>query len=293
MTPTRSEIKMTALSNAKITFVGAGSMAEAIFRGLLEQHITSAAHITVTNRQNVQRLLDLESRYGVNTVSDSEAKKQAIQDADIVFLTMKPKDVIDAFAELKPLLSERQLLISVIAGLTIDKIQSLLGANLPIIRTMPNTSCTIGLGATGIAFSSQVNDRQQELGVAIFEAVGIVSIVREELLEIVTGLSGSGPAYIYYFMEAMIKAGIEGGLAREEAHQLTLQTLLGAAQMVKLTGEDPQVLRRKVTSPNGATQASIEALDAYQFTDGIIRAVFSSAERSKEMGDSIAVPIKK
>ncbi len=139
-----------------------------------------------------------------------------------------------------------------------------------------------------MSFSSKVNDTFKQVATQMFEAVGIVTIVDEEKLEILTGVSGSGPAYVYYFMEAMIKAGIEGGLSEEDAHQLTLQTVLGAAHMVQLTQENPAELRRKVTSPNGATQASIEALDRFQFSEAISQAVFRSAERAKEMGEQIA-----
>ena len=155
---------------------------------------------------------------------------------------------------------------------------------MPIVRTMPNTSSTIGLGATGMSFSSKVNDTFKQLAIQMFEAVGIVTIVAEEKLEIVTGVSGSGPAYVYYFMEAMIKAGIEGGLSEEDAHQLTLQTVLGAAHMVqhyarKSCGASPQS-----HIANGATQASIEALDRFQFSEAIAQAVFRSAATSQGNG---------
>ncbi|NEW06022.1 pyrroline-5-carboxylate reductase [Paenibacillus sp. SYP-B3998] len=277
-----------SLSQAKIAFVGAGSMSEAIFRGLLERKVAHSHNLFVMNRSDQTRLEYLRSEYDVNATSDSVTREAYIREADVVVLCMKPKDVETAFADLQPFLSEKQLLISVIAGLSIAKIEALLQTRMPIVRTMPNTSCTIGLGATGMSFSASVSESLQQLATQIFEAVGIVSIVEETKLEIVTGVSGSGPAYVYYFMEAMIKAAIQGGLSEEDARQLTLQTVLGAAHMVQITQENPAELRRKVTSPNGATQASIEVLDNHQFVEGITRAVFRSAERAKEMGEEIA-----
>ncbi|MFD0694773.1 pyrroline-5-carboxylate reductase [Paenibacillus sp. GCM10027628] len=278
----------TSLSQVKIAFVGAGSMAEAIFRGLIERKVADPHQLYVMNRSDQARMAQLRAQYGVQTTSDAGTREDYIRGADIVVLCMKPKDVETSFADLQPLLNEKQMLVSVIAGLSISKIERLLQTRMPIVRTMPNTSCTIGLGATGMSFSASVNDDYKQLATDMFEAVGIVSVIEESKMEVLTGVSGSGPAYVYYFMEAMIKAAIEGGLSEEDARQLTLQTVLGAAHMVQITGEDPAELRRKVTSPNGATQASIEALDQHQFTEGIVRAVFRSAERSKEMGDQIA-----
>jgi pyrroline-5-carboxylate reductase len=280
----------SSLSQVRIAFVGAGSMAEAIFRGLIERKITEPEQLYVMNRSDQAKLDRIQAQYGVHVTLQTEQRQTYIQEADVVVLCMKPKDVETAFQELKPLLHEGQLLVSVIAGLSTSKIGMLLESKLPIARTMPNTSSTIGLGATGISFSASVTETQRKLAVDMFEAVGIVTIVEEPLLEIITGVSGSGPAYVYYFMEAMIQAAIQGGLTEEEAHKLTLQTVLGAAHMVEHTKEDPAELRRKVTSPNGTTQAAIEELDRHQFSEGIVRAVLRSAERAKEMGEQIAVP---
>jgi pyrroline-5-carboxylate reductase len=276
------------LSKARIVFVGAGSMAEAIFRGLVEQKITEPQNIYVINRQDQDKLNRIKQQYGVQVTSDPNLREAYIREADVVVVCMKPKDVEASFRNLQPMLNEKQLLISVIAGLSIAKIEALLQTRMPIVRTMPNTSSTIGLGATGISFSEKVLPAQQQLAVSMFEAVGIVSIVEEAKLDIVTGVSGSGPAYVYYFMESMIKAAMEGGLSEEDARALTSQTVLGAARMIQTTGEDPAELRRKVTSPNGTTQAALETLDRHQFSEGIVRAVFRAAERAKELGEQIA-----
>ncbi|WP_127586591.1 pyrroline-5-carboxylate reductase [Paenibacillus koleovorans] len=281
-------IGVHALAECQICFIGAGSMAEAIFRGLIGRNIVDAARIQVVNRQDNEKLLRLQETYGVSTSERQADKDRFIREADIVVLAMKPKDAGSGIAAIRPLLRENQLIVSVVAGLSISTIESLLDGTFPIVRTMPNTSSTIGLGAAGVSFSPAVTPEQREMGLELFRAVGEAVEVEEPLMEIVTGVSGSGPAYIYYMMEAMIAAGVRDGLSPETARQLTIQTVLGAAEMVRVTGEDPADLRRKVTSPNGATQAALQKMDEYRFTEGVMNAVRRSAERSREMGDDIA-----
>lgn len=277
------------LSNATITFVGAGSMAEAIVRGLTSQPNGDPARITMLNRQDASRLQALQELYGVSYAADEAGKNQAIADSDVVIVAFKPKDAVEGLKALGPLLQRNQLLVSVIAGLSTSTIADLLGKpDQPIVRTMPNTSSSIGLGATGISFTDSVSAEQQQLAIDMFSSTGIVSVVEEAQLDIVTGVSGSGPAYIYYMMEAMIEGGIRGGLTPEAARQLTVQTVLGAAKMVELTGEEPADLRRKVTSPNGTTQAALETLERHNFSTGVTQAVLRSAERAAELGQAIS-----
>lgn len=270
-----------------IVFYGAGSMAEAIVRGLIATSAARPEQIAMFNRSNIERLNHLESRYGVITASTEEAQNEMLTKAEIIVLAMKPKDAGAAIRRLTPLVQEQQLIVSIIAGLSIPTIQSLLGHKLPVARTMPNTSSTIGLGATGISFSEEVTEELRSRTLSIFEAVGMVSVIPEAQMEILTGVSGSGPAYVYYMMEAMIAAGIEGGLSPEQARELTVQTVLGAASMMKETGEKPADLRKAITSPNGSTQAALEVLAQYQFTEAVKSAVHRSAARSLEMGAAI------
>ncbi|MCS7459302.1 pyrroline-5-carboxylate reductase [Paenibacillus doosanensis] len=278
----------SGLSSASITFVGAGSMAEAIVRGLTSQQDGNPSRITMINRSNQERLMELHERYGVSCAADDAAKAAAIAQADVIVAAFKPKDAIEGLKALAPQLTSGQLLVSVIAGLSISTIEAVIGVSgQPIVRTMPNTSSSIGLGATGLSFSAAVSAEQRQLAIDIFASTGIVSVVEESKLDIVTGVSGSGPAYIYYMMEAMIEGGIRGGLSPEAARELTVQTVLGAAKMVELTGEEPAELRRKVTSPNGTTQAAIETLDRHDFAVGVTQAVLRCAERAAELGDAI------
>ncbi|MDH6369565.1 pyrroline-5-carboxylate reductase [Paenibacillus sp. VTT E-133280] len=275
------------LMNHNIVFYGAGSMAEAIVRGMISRSIVKSDHVIMLNRSSSERLAELRSRYGVMGTNDPEQKIDYLKNSPVIVLAMKPKDAAEALRGIGPLLSPDQIIVSVIAGLSIRTMQGLLGKEQPIVRTMPNTSSSIGLGATGIAFSKEVDEKGRRLALNIFEAVGLTTVIDEERMETLTGISGSGPAYIYYMMEAMIAAGIRGGLPLEQSTQLTVQTVLGAARMVQQTGEEPAALRKKVTSPNGSTQAAIEVLEHGEFFETVIAAVNRCAERSREMGAAL------
>jgi pyrroline-5-carboxylate reductase len=208
-------------------------------------------------------------------------------------LAMKPIDAAQAITQLRHMLHSKQLLISLIAGLSIQTIEALLGLPFPIARSMPNTSCSIGLGSTGLTFSTSTELNQQKLAIEIFASVGEVFVVEEAQIDILTGVSGCGPAYVYYLMEAMISGGIQGGLSAEMARDLTVQTVLGAASMVRATETDPVILRKNVTSPNGATQAALETMDRFHFTEGVEKAVLRASERTNELGAMIAAEAMK
>ncbi|QRG67012.1 pyrroline-5-carboxylate reductase [Brevibacillus choshinensis] len=265
----------------RIGFLGAGSIVEAMLSGILKKGLFSSDRIYVTNRSNSERLDQLAGMYGVHTTHD---KMDVIRSSDILILAMKPKDSGEALKELFGAVHPGQLVISVIAGVSTTLIGEWLGVNCPIIRSMPNTSSAVGLSATGLAANQFVTEEQLLLATRLFEAIGTVYTVAEEELDIVTGLSGSGPAYIYYLVEAMMGAGAAAGLDREMARQLTLQTLLGAAHMLMDTREEPALLRKKVTSPGGTTQAGLEVLEAYQFQKAVTSAILRATERSREMG---------
>lgn len=271
----------------KISFYGAGSMAEAIVRGLINQKLTKPEQISMLNRQNAGRLNELSERYGVQTVLNGSTNEQFIQDADIIFLAMKPKDAVNAISAIKHLISDKQLIVSVIAGLSIASMERVLGRSAAIVRTMPNTSSTIGLGVTGISYSESVAEDQRKLAETMFASIGINAVVEESLQDSIVGVSGSGPAYVYFFMEAMMEAAEKLGLPADQAKELIVQTVLGAAEMVKTTGEEPAELRRKVTSPNGTTQAAIESMTASGLTEAVVRGMLRSAERAGEIGADI------
>lgn len=265
----------------QIGFLGAGSIVEAMLSGIIKQGLVSPKQIMVSNRNNQERLDQLARAFSVQVTQDKHA---LVQTCDILILAMKPKDAAEALMELRGAVRPGQLVISVIAGVATSLIEEWLGVECSIIRTMPNTSSAIGLSATGLACNRFVTEAQLQLATRLFESIGTVYTVAEEELDIVTGLSGSGPAYIYYLVEAMVGAGTKAGLPRETARQLTLQTLLGAAHMLLDTSEEPALLRKKVTSPGGTTQAGLEVLEAYQFQEAISSAILRATERSRELG---------
>lgn len=268
--------------NHSVCFIGAGAMAEAIIEGLIKKKTLSPQQIAVVNKSNRHRLEALGAKYGV--VADPERKNELIHQADILILAMKPKDVRASLTEIKPFTHHRQIIISVVAGMATQLITELLGHSAPVIRTMPNTSARIGLSATAVAPGAYAQEEHLQIANTILESIGEVFLVEEELLDGITGLSGSGPAYIYYFVEAMIKGGLDVGLSAEQAYRLSLQTLVGAAMMLKLTGENPSQLREQVTSPNGTTAKGLSVLQSYRFEEAIRAAIHQAAERSKELG---------
>lgn len=271
------------MNNQRVCFIGAGSMAEALVAGLLEKRLATNDTIYVINKTNEDRLNRLQQRYDVCC---PEQKEQAIEHADTVILAVKPKDVGEAMAYwgkcLKP---GRHLLVSVVAGISTAYLETYVQEGVAVIRAMPNTSCTIGQSATGIAAGRWAGQGHVQLTERLFGAVGTVVTLEEDQLDTVTGLSGSGPAYVYYLVEALEKAGVDAGLHPDISRKLTVQTLLGAAEMLVKTEEEPALLRQKITSPGGTTFAGLEVLKSREFAEAVQQAVFSARDRAKELGE--------
>jgi len=264
----------------KILFIGAGSMAEALMQGWIKQKVFTPQEIYVTNRSDKERLHFLHETYGVHCVFDPAI----FQQADLIILAMKPKDAIAAMRDLKPKLTAHTAVLSILAGIAIDTITEFLGSR-PVARVMPNTSATIGMSASGIAFNNEVSADQRILFLQLLEAVGSVIEVDEDQLHAVTALSGSGPAYIYYLMEAFERVGTKVGLSKDTVRLLMTQTLAGTAEMLKQSLDEPDVLRKKVTSPGGTTEAGIQALEQYQFNEAIEACIKEAEARSRSLAN--------
>lgn len=261
-----------------IAFIGAGSMAEAIISGWVQKGSFAKEHIYVKNRSDINRLLELKDTYGVQILTDLAKLKEM----DLIVLAMKPKDARDALAVIRPHIAEHTMVLSVLAGISIDTITEGLGMR-PVARVMPNTSATIGMSASGISFNSLVDDETKQLFLNLLQAIGIVIEVEEDQLHAVTALSGSGPAYIYYLIEAFEQIGTQYGLPKEVVRNLMVQTVAGSASMLTLGKDEPAELRRKVTSPGGTTEAGIRALNENQFMEAIAACVESAEKRSREL----------
>ena len=262
----------------KIVFIGAGSMAEAIIGGLVATNIVPEQQIFVTNRSNYNRLVDLQTLYQVQILE----KLQDVADASLIVLAMKPKDVHAAMQSIAPYVSDQTGVISVLAGISLETLEKGLYRR-PIARVMPNTSAAIGLSATGVAFNAQCNEPFKQTVITLLKAIGQVIEVEEDQMHTVTALSGSGPAYIYYLMESFLDVGTELGLSTNEVRSLMTQTLIGAAKMLETCESNPAELREKVTSPNGTTEAGIQALEEHQFKEAITACVKAAANRSRQL----------
>lgn len=272
---------MSAALNCNITFIGGGNMAQALIGGLISRGLP-ATRITVSDP--VEQVRQLLQEKDVHVTEDNIA---AIKNADIVVFAVKPQ-VLGTV--LKPLngLFENKLIISIVAGAEIKTIADLTG-NDRIVRVMPNTPALVQTGAHGIYANADVNSKDRELATQVLAATGLTIWVNSEAqIDAVTAVSGSGPAYFFYMMESMIRAGQNMGLDEKVATALTLQTALGAAQMAITSASSPAELRKNVTSPNGTTQAALEVFDRAQISQNIQTALAAAQKRSQELAQEIS-----
>ncbi|MFE8699263.1 pyrroline-5-carboxylate reductase [Cytobacillus sp. FJAT-54145] len=276
------------LKNKSIAFLGAGSMAEAMIAGIVNAGKVPTDQIFVTNNSNEKRLEELTIKYGINGVKRENLHFNQI---DIFILAMKPKDADRALNSIKSLLTPNQLVLSVLAGISTSFMEQNLQAGQQVIRVMPNTSSMIGESATALSPGAHTTQTNLSIAKELLESIGEVFIINEEKMDIFTGLAGSGPAYFYYLMEHMEKAGLKGGLDVETTRKIIAQTIVGAARMIQEQDEDPTVLRENVTSPNGTTAAGLDALRKNGGGKAIAEAVFHAANRSKEISSKLAETI--
>jgi pyrroline-5-carboxylate reductase len=263
-----------------VAFLGAGSMAEAMIAGILGKGKFPHSKIIVTNRNNQQRLRKLNTKYGVKAIKREQLNFEEI---DILILVTKPKDIEDVLHFLKTKLKPHVLILSAVAGITTSWLEQNMPLGQQVIRIMPNTSSLIGESAT--AMSPGKNTREQAIfrGKELLSKMGSVYLIEEDKMDIFTGIAGSGPAYFYFLMEQIEKAGNEGGLDIQTVREISAQTMLGAAKMVLQQMESPARLREKVTSPNGTTAAGLAALEKYGGGMAIFQAIRGAAFRSKEI----------
>lgn len=269
------------LSDKRIGFIGAGSIGQALIQGLITAGKVKASNITVTNRSNNGRLKELKSRWNVSTTGD---KVSLVKNNDVIVLAVKPKDINDVLEQIGGELNEKQAVITVAAGIETKTIETSSTKKIRVIRAMPNTSCLVKESATAICKGHWADDESLEIAREMFSSVGKVVLVPEEALDAVTGLSGSGPAYVYFMIEAMVDAGVKAGLTREVSSALAVQTVLGAAKMILETGQCPESLKEKVATPGGTTMAGLTVLEQMGFKTSLIKAVLSATKRSKELG---------
>ncbi len=269
------------MSSPKIAFIGAGNMAKAIIGGLIAEGI-SPQSISASGPR-METLSKVAEEFGINVSIDNSL---TAAEADVVVLAVKPQLLKEVSLALKSSLGHKPLLISLAAGITTQSLGQWLGEDQALVRCMPNTPSQLRLGASGLFANKQVSEAQRQQAQQILAAVGLVEWVAEEsLINAVTAVSGSGPAYFFLMMEAMIEAGVSQGLSREVATQLTLQTALGAASLAKVSELDVAELRRRVTSPKGTTEQAILSFERDDIRGIYQRAMAACAHRAEELSE--------
>ena len=264
----------------KVGFIGAGNMGEALIRGIIGAKVLIPQDICASDLRDA-RIKLLQKTYRIKAFKDN--KKIASQ-ARIIILAVKPQNMEGVLAEIAPVINKKHLIISIAAGITTLFISEHLKDRVPVVRVMPNTPALIQGGASALARGKNATEGDLKSVQELFESVGKTVIVDESLMDAVTGLSGSGPAYVFLFIEALADAGVKMGLPRSVALTLSTQTCLGAAEMVLETGEHPAKLRDMVTSPGGTTISGLHSLEAGGLRTTIMDAVEAATRRSKELG---------
>lgn len=274
---------MTAAPLPVIAFLGAGSMGGAILRGLVETGV--APRVIATNR-TAQKATELAGLAGVESIALAErpsANAEAAASARIVLIGVKPAMVPDLLREIAPHLRPDAIVVSLAAGVTIATFESLLGAGVPVLRSMPNTPATVGKAVTGLAPGTSATAEDVALVRRLFETVGVVIEVPESQIDALSTISGSGPAYVFLLIEEFTAAAIGKGFAPAQARLMAEQTFIGAAALLAASDLDPAELRRRVTSPKGTTERAVAVLQDAQLSGVFTRATDAALERAREL----------
>lgn len=265
----------------KTVFIGGGNMAEALLSGMLSAGVVQADQVVVTDIRE-ERLAELKQSYGVGVSTDN---LQAVADARTVWLCVKPQQMEEVLTPLKGA-AARACWVSIAAGVTTSSLENYLGGGLRTVRVMPNTPALVKCGAAGIAPGRLADEADVAAVKQALECVGMAVVVEESDLHAVTALSGSGPAYVFYLIESMLRAGEELNLDPDSARELVLQTVIGAGKLMRETGLSAEELRKRVTSKGGTTAAALETFEQAGVGEGLSFGVKAAAARSRELAGS-------
>lgn len=260
-----------------LAIIGAGVMGETVLSGLIRAG-WDAGRIVATDRRP-ERREELTARYGITMLENDEAAARA----DTVIVVVKPQDMAELLTEISGALRPGTLVVSLAAGVDVASIESRLGVAIPVVRVMPNTPALVDQGMAAISSGTHTTQEHLDHVTEILSATGRVVTVPERYLDAVTAVSGSGPAYLFFVVEAMIEAGVHLGLPRDTATELVVQTMLGSATMLRETGEHPVVLRERVTSPGGTTAAALKVLEDHKVRAAFLGAVEAARDRSRDL----------
>jgi pyrroline-5-carboxylate reductase len=262
-----------------IGFIGLGNMAKAMIGGILKKQIVSAEDIigSAATKETCDRV---SATFGIGT---RDSNRKVVKDADVIILAVKPQYFSQVIAEIMDEVDETKLVISIAAGKKIKWIESAFEKKIRLIRAMPNTPALVGAGCTAVCRNEKVSDEELAFAMSIFESFGKASVVNENLMDVVGGVSGSSPAYAFMFIEAMADAAVEGGMPRQQAYQFAAQSLLGSAKMVLETGSHPGELKDMVCSPGGTTIAAVRVLEEKGFRGAVIDAIKACIDKTKQL----------
>lgn len=261
-----------------IGFIGSGAMAEALAKGFISKGVSTADRVYCTDP--VQARKEVFRSFGCNPV---DSNLEVVKNSDVVFIATKPEYVSIVLQEVRGVLEDRHIIVSIAAGVTIKTLEEAAGANARVIRVMPNTPCIVGETAAAMCLGGKSDKSDAEAVQELFSAVGVIHQVDEKLLSAVTGLSGSGPAYVFVMIEALADGGVRSGLPRSIAQQLAAQTVLGSAKMVLEDGRHPGALKDAVTSPGGTTIAGVHELEKAGVRAALMNAVLAASKRADEL----------
>ena len=277
------------MKTRRLGFLGAGNMASALIQGLLHGDVLPATRILASDVK-IERLEQLAAEHGIRTTMDNH---QLLRESDVVVLAVKPQVIDRVLTEIGGDVRADQLLVSVAAGVPVEALESRLPPGSRVVRAMPNTPATVQAGATAIAGGANASADDLRVAREMFEAVGRVVVVEEALLDAVTGLSGSGPAYVMLIIEALADGGVKVGLHRDTALLLAAQTVFGSAKLLLETGEHPGRLKDMVTSPGGTAIAGLHTLESGALRKTLIDAVECATERSAELGAQMSAKLRR
>ena len=267
------------LSHKRLAVLGTGKMGSILLRAFLEKKLISPKQVAATVR-HAERAAPLSAKLGVAVSTDNRA---AVRAADVILLAVKPSSVVEVLEEIRAEVTPKTLVVSVAASVPTKLIEQHLAAGVPVVRAMPNTPCAIGAGMTGVSRGGHADAVHVDLAKAMFEAVGRVVVVDEKHMDAVTGLSASGPAFVYIMLESLAEGGVKVGLPRDIATLLAAQTMLGAARTVLETGDHPALLKDAVTTPAGCTIDGILELEEGKVRVTLIKTVVKATERAAQL----------
>jgi len=267
-----------------IVVIGAGNIGGALIGGILASGVADKKHLRATD-SSPTRAAEIREKYSIEVMSSGNA--EAVKAADVVILAVKPTTLPFVLKEIRDVLRADQILISVAAAFPIALIERIIKKQMAVFRAMPNIPIVVGEGATGLASNSAATEEQRKFAESIFRSSGVVCTVEEDLLHAVTGMSGSGPAYIYMVIEALVAGGVKMGLSQQVSTRLAEETVLGAAKLVRETMLHPAILKDRVTTPGGVTIAAIHELERHGLRAMLISAVETATKKSRNLTDAL------